>query len=83
MTADELQRIVLRLANQVPVRYWLHYNYPNRAPWLMALRIYPRPWSGARRLIAELGAFGMVRDGNGVFTVARTNPDGTPFDGLP
>lgn len=39
MTADELQRIALRLANQAWVRYWLHYNDPIRIPWEMAIQV--------------------------------------------
>lgn len=36
MTADELQRIVLRLANQCPTRYWLLLDYP-KYPGRMAI----------------------------------------------
>lgn len=43
MTATELQNIVLRLANSGYVRYWLHWNYPHREPWVMAVSTLEMP----------------------------------------
>lgn len=39
MTADELKRIVLVLANHSHVRYWLHWNYPVVDPRIMAISV--------------------------------------------
>lgn len=37
MTFDELERIVIILANQNYCRFWRHWNYPCESPWLMAI----------------------------------------------
>ena len=39
MKLAELERIVLKLSNQCHVCYWKHWNYPQKAPWLMALHL--------------------------------------------
>jgi hypothetical protein len=39
MKLAELERIVLKLSNQCHVRYWKHWNYPQKTPWLMALHL--------------------------------------------
>jgi hypothetical protein len=39
MELTELQRIVLKLANQCHVRYWIHWNHPEQQPWLMAIHL--------------------------------------------
>lgn len=63
MTATELQHIVRRLANSALCRYWLHWNHPHEAPWLMALRVVdfggPETF---RQLDEDLSARGMRRD---------------------
>lgn len=41
MTAERLQNIALRLANQCPTRYWLMLDYP-KAPGRMAIGIIDR-----------------------------------------
>jgi len=37
MCADTLQRHVARLSNSGFVRHWLHWNYPQETPWIMAI----------------------------------------------
>jgi hypothetical protein len=39
MKLDELERIVLKLSNQCHVRYWKHWNYPQKNPWQMAFHL--------------------------------------------
>ncbi len=39
MVIAELQRIVLRVSNQVLCRWYAHFNYPCEEPWLMAIEI--------------------------------------------
>lgn len=36
MKLEELERIVLKISNQVHCRYWKHWNYPAK-PHLMAI----------------------------------------------
>ena len=54
MTADELQRIVVRLSNSSWTRYWLHWNYPLVDPWMMAIdvREYRFDDKGRQQLIS-------------------------------
>jgi hypothetical protein len=79
MTADELQRIALRLSNSGYCRHWLHWNDPSQEPWLMAIRVIDS--SGWRVPIKDLETRGFRLDAHpGYFyTVERTNEDGTPF----
>jgi hypothetical protein len=78
MTLDRLQGIVLRLANVVPVRYWMHFNYPCQEPWHMAVKIYPAiPPSQFRHEMKSLG--GRWDDNDLLWTFERTNEDGSPF----
>lgn len=53
MTIQELQRVVLRLANQMLVRYYLWLNYPNESQ-LMGIQIQ----TANTALIEELRALG-------------------------
>lgn len=39
LKAGEFQNLFLVLANQCPARYWMHWNYPNKNPWLMAIQV--------------------------------------------
>lgn len=86
MTADELQRIVLRLANQAWVRYWLHWNYPGQEPWLMAVTIWmPRDCDirgdpTKKDLESELLELGFsYNQVSGLYLIERTDDDGTPY----
>lgn len=40
MTLEAFERIVLRLANQTPTRYWKHWSYPTEKPWMMAVEVF-------------------------------------------
>jgi hypothetical protein len=80
MTADRLQGIVLRLANAVPTRYWLHWNYPAQDPWEMGVKIYTedrRQQGTIHRQMLDLGAGWNVEDQLWIFY--RTDEDGEPF----
>jgi hypothetical protein len=82
ITIEELHRIVVRLANQGWVRYWLHWNYPVETPWLMAIQI--RDAHGWDVSIPDLQSWEIadVREtgmGRQVYLVERLNEDGTPF----
>lgn len=37
MKLEELERIVLKISNQLHCRYWKHWNYPVEEPRLMAI----------------------------------------------
>ena len=37
MRSSTLQDLVVKLSNGCWCRYWLHHNYPNRNPWVMAI----------------------------------------------
>lgn len=69
MTADELQRIVVRLSNQAWVRHWLHYNRPEQ-PAVMAIQVveYKKALNGKVLLTPveckELEKLGFVMDDN-------------------
>lgn len=39
LKAGEFQNLFLVLANQFPARYWMHWNHPNKDPWLMAIQV--------------------------------------------
>lgn len=39
MTLEELQNIVLAIANHSHCRYWVHWNYPCENPWIMAINV--------------------------------------------
>lgn len=84
MTLDRFERIVLRLAIQAPVRYWTHWNYPVRDPWLMALKVYRTHGFNPPDdlLTADLMTVGVTSQTAGVYWVERTNDDGTPFTRL-
>lgn len=58
MTANELQNLVRSLSNSCWVRYWLHYSYPSRSPWLMAIEC--RNESGASPELPELIELGFT-----------------------
>jgi hypothetical protein len=77
MTIDELQRFALRLANAGWTRYWMHYNYPCRDPWLMAIEVIDH--HGLPAHIPDLEGLGFSHE-FGRYVIARTNDDGTPFE---
>jgi hypothetical protein len=76
MTLDDFERLVLKLANQMPTRYWKHWNHPCCEQWLMAVQFHidrPEP-----RLMKELEERGLQRSNcypdDPMFTVERTFP---------
>lgn len=78
MTADELRRIVVRLANAAFVRYHLHWNQPCRDPWVMAIQV--RDHDDVPVHVLPLDARGFVWDEvNRIHFINRNNEDGTPF----
>lgn len=76
MSADEFQRIVLRLSNSTYVRHWMWFNHP-QTPQVMALRINDESLTGRalETLDAELRERGFSLGGLGWYTIPRK--DGT------
>lgn len=83
MTINELQHVVLRLANQVPVRYWVHFNYPRQDPWLMALQVeFGKRRLGCeeeKRLRDELRSSGFTQGRDCLWVIERTDLGGCPY----
>lgn len=81
MTVDKLQSLVLLLANVESTRYWLHWNYPARAPWLMAVAIRGERGKRPRECLRhDMTSQGFAWDPtNEVWTIERTDDDGKPF----
>lgn len=79
ITADKLQSLVLRLSNQCYVRHWLHYNYPEESPWLMAIALHNHP--NFSILEEELTAIGFRNPDNRepIYTIERVDEKGNPF----
>lgn len=67
MTANELQDIVRLLANQTYTRYWLHFNYPQKEPWLMAISVR----DPSRILDTEMQERGFSIDKNHFYVIER------------
>ena len=82
MTASQLQNIANRLGNCCWCRHWLHWNYPQQAPRLMALNCREADGSEARIYGGDLERAGFrkeVVNGATYWVIERTNEDGTPF----
>lgn len=81
MTADELQRIAVRLSNQCWCRHWLNF-FDTHASIDMA--IHCTDYDRKPLQIGELLAKGFRRQDalglRGVYLIKRTNEDGTPFE---
>lgn len=92
MTATELQRIALNVSNSLWCRHWLNFNHPQN-PRKMAIQALDceavddkgRIAFRARRMkeFEKLG-FEVLNDNKDpevqwLYTIARTNEDGTPF----
>lgn len=75
MTATELQRIASRLANQSWCRYWLNYG-DRRDNILMAIQCIE---SGKSVKVYDLPKKGFTCLPGNVYTIPRTNEDGSPF----
>lgn len=82
MTADELQRIALGLSNSGWCRYWLNFNHPQN-PRTMAIQVVDLQSEeniGPVKVHGlEVRGFTLLQDSHFVYTIDRTNEDGTPF----
>src|SRR5690606_7584118 len=88
-TLEQHRRIAERFCNQGWTRYWIHFNYPQESPWLMALCSIELTLVGSaleasagrvyERDLTERGYRKEVRDGLEYWIVERTNEDGTPY----
>jgi hypothetical protein len=76
MTASKLQEIVLGLAKFSFVKYHLHWNYPTRFPWVMAIQV--RDVEGRSIHIRSLDTIGFEWDEDDqMHYIDRTDEDGT------
>jgi hypothetical protein len=92
VTASVLQGIALGLGNIGWCRYWLHWNYPQQQPWLMALDVRDVGGEPAELYEPDLRRRGFrgplevdFGDGAGVgrvWVVERTDESGAPFRSL-
>jgi len=76
MKLQDLQRIVLLLSNQGWTRYWVHWNYPQRSPWKMAISFsLPRDekqfGSNLKRVLAKQGFTFETRGDSGFAVIER------------
>lgn len=80
MTADQLQAIVLRLANAYWCRYWL--RWPVERGHAMAVQCHEGDGTAV-----SIDALEPYRASYGqydhLYIIPRLNPDGTPYEGLP
>lgn len=74
MTADEIQNIARRLGNQTWCRYWLNFldSHTN-----VTMAIQCRSSSGKPEPVPELVKLGFAAATNFLYTIKRTNADGT------
>jgi hypothetical protein len=81
MTADQLQAIVLRLANAYHCRYWL--MWPVKGGHAMAVQCIDS--TGQAQSIRFLEQYEDLACGqyDYLYVIPRLNPDGTPYEGLP
>jgi hypothetical protein len=82
MTLDKLQNLVLTLANQMPVRYWVHWNYPEN-PTTMAVKLVTDEQYQGGRLHDEMRRVGFkftyTASVGWIWTIGRTHDDETPY----
>ena len=87
MTASRLQSIAMLLGRSGWVRHWLHWNYPQQTPWLMAIDVRDHEGKPVE-MNGEMEKSGFTRtlegqmDDSGacvIYTIPRTNEDGTPY----
>jgi hypothetical protein len=87
VTADQLQSIAMQLSRSGWARHWVHFNYPQQSPWLMAIDV--RDHEGKPlELEGEMEKLGFTRtlegemDATGscvIYTVPRTDDAGLPY----
>ena len=83
MTADEIQRLAVRLANQTWCRYWLNFFNRNESV-KMAIQSIDADGKPQRIRDFEMDSqFELYSDGSPdcrfIYLVDRTNKDGSPF----
>lgn len=76
MTADELQNIVRILANSSWTRYWL--NWSDSEHPVMAVQCID--FKGISQPIHDAVSRGFTETENYIYTVPRTNEDGTRYE---
>jgi hypothetical protein len=75
MTINAFQNIVVRLANGRHTRYWL--NWSGRPYTVMAVQCIDG--TGKPEAIKDAESHGLQESFDLVYTVRRTNEDGTPY----
>lgn len=78
-TADRLQYVAMRLGNGCFCRHWLHWNYPSRDPWLMAVSCLDSEGGRMRAPLEKLGFTRIDHAGLIVYTIPRLDDEGRPF----
>ena len=84
LTADQLLSVALRLSNSNWCRHWMHWNYPQRSPWLMAVNCREADGTPASLYAGDLERRGFrleLLDGAEYWIVERVQDDGTPYTG--
>lgn len=83
MTANELQRIACRLSNQIWCRHWLNFQDRKKD---VKMAIQCRDHDGTPERIKDLESKGFELfwtddiDCQWIYTIPRTNDDGTPYE---
>ncbi len=81
MTIDQLRSYAESISNVHWTRYWLHWNYPQRTPWNMA--ISARTFSGGSAPIdvemLEKGFVKVLEEDLVFWVIRRTNEDGSYY----
>ncbi len=77
MTATKLQDAVRVLANGSWTRYWLSYNQTSFGETIMAVQC--RDENGKPKPISDAPRHGFAMHNNYIYTVPRTNEDGSPY----
>jgi hypothetical protein len=77
MTATEIQNIARRLSNQTWCRYWLNLQNTHK-PVVMAIQC--RDENGHPEPVGELESLGFNAATGFLYTIKRTNEDGTEFE---
>ncbi len=76
MTATELQRIARVLSNQTYCRHWLNFFNSHDD---VKLAIQCRDFQGRPERIPDMDKLGFEESSDFLYTINRTNDDGTPF----
>lgn len=76
MTANQLQRIACRLSNSSWCRHWLNLHN-SRTDVIMAVQCLDE--RGRPAQIRDLERLGFKPQDAFIYTIQRTNDDGTPF----